>query len=184
MWLQRHIESLLLMLQHRLRNRMLRHSCCAALGSVAYFMCTLAILVFLLEWLYLLCSLDCVTYVLIPVGSLPSHSRLIDQLISKNANVPEQVSQFVLWLLSMVTLCVLTVNCKRNKGNISALCWCYYKQETKVVAILCQRNPNAICRGTREDEGHDPSLWAYLLNSSYLLCFMELKPNLSSPWAR
>ena len=32
----------------------------------------------------------------------------------------------------------------------------------------CQHNPKAICRGTREDECHDPSLWAYLLNSAYL----------------
>lgn len=166
MWLQRHIGSLLLMLQHRLRNRMLRHSCCAALGLVAYFMCTLAILVFLLKWLYLLCSLDCVTYVLIPVGSLPSHSRLIDQLIPKM-----QMYQNRYYSLSY-------------GSNISALCWCYSKQETKVVATLCQHNPHAICRGTREDECHDPSLWAFLLNSAYLLCFIELKPNLSSPWAR
>lgn len=80
-----------------------------------------------------------------------------------------------------------------NNGN-TIICYCYPTQKTKVVVTGCQHNPNAICRGTWEDECHDPSLWAYLLNSAYLLCAWRgpgLKPQcwhtsiqLKCPWAK
>lgn len=103
------------------------------------------------------CSLHCIAHVSVPLGSIRSDARPIDQYLKCKCTRADITA--VPWLLGMLTLMSTKWKLQAEQGkHQSPLFMLFCTGDKGYMVTLCHHNPNAICRGTREDECHEPSL--------------------------